>query len=474
MRPHLPSPQLPAMEKEAAASAPALDKIESNGAERKRARSGDCDQIADDLISGLPDAILGTIISLLPTKDGGRTQALSRRWRHLWRSAPLNLEVRSCFTVFLPTGNVLPSAASKIISQHPGPARRFYFRALANFDDAVESWFNSRALANLQELDVNYMHRYRRNCLLQSTLRSASTLLVAKISNCNFRRQILPSMNFPLLKQLSLVNVSISEDVFHDLLSGCLALESLYMSEIRAGYRLLRVSSRTLRSIGFVDISVKKLVIEDAPRLQRLLTPHYDQEDFCVTIRVISAPKLEIFGPYEPDFPKLRIFQGMSRVSSTNSMCTLKVLALKSSGCELHTVLNTIRGFSCLEMLYVIFDQYYEMDKESELQYDPLHPIECLQTHLKKVVFKSYEGYDQQVDFARFFVLNARVLSKMEFEGYGDCNNESVAYQHRLLQVENRASRDAKFEFRSYCYWNDCNVKECIHDFSVADPFKQP
>jgi hypothetical protein len=47
------------------------------------------------------------------------------------------------------------------------------------------------------------------------------------------------------------------------------------------------------------------------------------------------------------------------------------------------------------------------MDEKNEPQYDPLHPIECLHTHLKKVV----------VNFARFFALNAKVLDKIEFEG---------------------------------------------------------
>jgi hypothetical protein len=191
------------MEKEAAASALSPDDDgESSGAKRRPARSGsgDCGDVPDDLISKLPDAILGTIISLLPTKDGGRTQTLSRRWRPLWRSAPLNLEVGTT------ASSVPPSAVSKIVSQHFGPARRFSFPGLraGEFDAELESWFRSRALDNLQELDIGYVSKTIKPLPL-FVLRSASTLLVLKISKCDFSDQIVPAMNFPLLKKLSFV-----------------------------------------------------------------------------------------------------------------------------------------------------------------------------------------------------------------------------------------------------------------------------
>jgi hypothetical protein len=111
------------------------------------------------------------------------------------------------------------------------------------------------------------------------------------------------------------------------------------------------------------------------------------------------------------------------------------------------------------------------MRKNIEPRYDPLHPIECLQSHLKEVVLQSYSGHEEEVDFARFFVLNAEVLSKIEVQANSSYNREPFI---DMLQVENKASRDIQFEFRHYNFWPDYLLKEHIHDLSVSDPFRQP
>ena len=77
-----------------------------------------------DLISLLPDEILGSVISLLPTEEGARTQILSRRWRPLWRSAPLNLEVGFVGDV-RGDDERLASNLLTLLSAHEAPVRRF-------------------------------------------------------------------------------------------------------------------------------------------------------------------------------------------------------------------------------------------------------------------------------------------------------------------------------------------------------------
>ncbi|OEL35967.1 hypothetical protein BAE44_0003017, partial [Dichanthelium oligosanthes] len=80
-----------------------------------------------DLISRLPDCILGNIVSFLRTEDGARTAVLSRRWLPVCRSAPLNLDDGIQFYY---DDDQRIQVVSQILAAHRGPTRRLAFRSL--------------------------------------------------------------------------------------------------------------------------------------------------------------------------------------------------------------------------------------------------------------------------------------------------------------------------------------------------------
>ncbi|KAG0542662.1 hypothetical protein BDA96_02G124200 [Sorghum bicolor] len=289
-----------------------------------------------DLISRLPDEVLGTVISLLPTKDDDRTQAVSRRWRPLWRAAPLNLGAGSDLSR---QDRKRIGIVSKILSKHPGPARRFalpYIRLRDRYA-RIGGWLRSRALTGLREIEFGYEieNPWLPYPLPPSVFRFAPTLCVASISHCDFPRETAPLLKFPCLKQLSLCCVLVSQESLHSLLSCCPVLESLSLDK-NVGVGCLRINSPTLRSIGIRDycysrvvenrIKLRDLIIEDAPCLERLL-PLYRGDpwgvDGLITIRVVRAPKLEILGLLSCAITKLELGTTVFQVAAAFNYCIL-------------------------------------------------------------------------------------------------------------------------------------------------------
>ena len=88
----------------------------------------------------------------------------------------------------------------------------------------------------------------------------------------------------------------------------------------------------------------------------------------------------------------------------------------------------------------------------------------------------NYHGTPRDVDFARFFLLNAKVLEHMEFSSRIERNrkkyiSEWIAVQPRKLQLDNRASQGAQFNFTPYSYHADEIHIGHIHDLTALDPF---
>jgi hypothetical protein len=276
-----------------------------------------------DFISGLPDAVLGSIVSLLPTKEAARTQVISRRWRPLWRSTPLNLVADQGLNS---KDYTFVDLISKILSAHPGPVCRFSLcRSISNcYGNSIKGWLSSPAMDKLQEFELipsQWFYAMDNFYLLPSSVyRFAPTLRVAKFGSCRFTNLIVKlSLKFPCLKQLTLDRVAISEEVLQSMLSGCYALESLELNK-NSGFGRLCINSQTLKSIGFCtnwmkeSVPLRELVIEDAPCLERLLS--LDPRVSPATIRVISAPKLNILGVFSEDMAQLQFGTTVCQVAT--------------------------------------------------------------------------------------------------------------------------------------------------------------
>uniref|UniRef100_A0A452ZUB6 FBD domain-containing protein n=1 Tax=Aegilops tauschii subsp. strangulata TaxID=200361 RepID=A0A452ZUB6_AEGTS len=114
-------------------------------------------------------------------------------------------------------------------------------------------------------------------------------------------------------------------------------------------------------------------------------------------------------------------------------------------------------------------------DMKNAQQYDVLvDPLECLDLHLRAIVVNTYRGLRPDINFAKFFVLNAKALKVMKFGvSASNCNEQWMPDQRTKLQLDNSASRDARFDFERYN--SDDGMlfanKRHTHDMWIADPF---
>ncbi|TVT98432.1 hypothetical protein EJB05_56260, partial [Eragrostis curvula] len=306
-----------------------------------------------------------------------------------------------------------------------------------------------------------------------SAFRFSATLRVATFSQCEILDQPVETLLFPQLRQLAFDSVRISDVSLHSMIAQCPVLECLLLDG-RISFKCLRINSPTLISIG---MSYGELVIEDAPLLERLLQllePHN-----WIHISVISAPKLETLGCFAGNgaSPKLvfgtTVIRDLRVASITTVVCSIKILAIGIYNLSIDLVINLLRCFPCMEKLYI--QSRVSVDKNLWRRKHRIL-LRSLDIRLKTIVLKNYRGIKSQVNFSTFFVLNAKRLELMRFEG--GINNDDeiyIAEQRRLLQLDKRASGGAQFYFTTGrgCQhsYNLTHVRH-VRDLSITDPFE--
>ncbi|XP_066395707.1 uncharacterized protein [Miscanthus floridulus] len=234
-----------------------------------------------------------------------------------------------------------------------------------------------------------------------------------------------------------------------------------------------------VRSFGvrsrWKGIKPEHLLVVDAPCLQRLL--FFEGRDMYIS--VISAPRMDILGKLFDNLPKLEfsatVFQGSIAVGMTTVVHSVKVLALSDVKLSLVAIIDLLKCFPCLEKLYIKATSGW-VENAWYHKYQKL--IGTLDIRLRKIVLANYQGSKSHIDFAKFFVSNARVLESMRLQAVDvNISKDWISRQRSLLNVKKRASRGVKFIFvvspKILIGSLDVLHAEQVHDLSTTDPFQR-
>jgi hypothetical protein len=229
----------------------------------------------EDRISLLPDCVLGSIVSLLPVKNAAATMVLSRRWRPLWPSLPLVLNVvdHSPGAGRLILGALSSNGAARI--------RRFSVDTLE--DGTTGPWLEALEKRRVEGSLVIRFARDRsrsRPVLPPKFLRAGTGAALRRLELgwCTLHPNTTDgSVTFPSLVVLDLSFVVIRDAGLHRLITGCPALRDLRLVGVHELQRFVPCSASLQRVfIGELDVPIEEISFQGTPNLQRLVLWHAD------------------------------------------------------------------------------------------------------------------------------------------------------------------------------------------------------
>ncbi|KAL1222994.1 putative F-box protein [Cardamine amara subsp. amara] len=187
----------------------------------------------DDLISSLPDEVIGKILSNLPTHVAASTSVLSKRWRNLLPLVDkIELSDVSVSSGGCPLGfpEFVEKKLSSLLSNN-SMIKSFHLNCEHKHEESrVNGWIRTVLERGcLLKIHLETVGMYR----IDTEFFTSNTLVELTICDGFYpagRRLPREGVFFPALKKLSLVSVAFSDyPSYEDLVFGCPVLEELFL-----------------------------------------------------------------------------------------------------------------------------------------------------------------------------------------------------------------------------------------------------
>ncbi|KAJ4798009.1 F-box/RNI-like superfamily protein [Rhynchospora pubera] len=434
-----------------------------------------------DLISSLPDCVLSTIISHLPTKDAARTTILSSRWRHLWAFAPLNLDSKNISSgVSQPACSqstcAFKDVVSRILERHCGPVRRFCLAhvCFGGSEPCLREWLDDLSKKGVQEISLKFDPPCHQ---LPTGLLTCKSLLSLKLQCSWFPSTSKFNPCFTSLTELTLSNTIISGRDLKSVLSCCQALQSLSLTDMPfnnpTGVREMEICSGSLKSLVVSDSPLRIICIENAPNLEWFLLGTSMVPGTWV--KVVHAPKMEMLGYLDMGYTKFEagdtLLEG-SDLSISTLIYSVKTLAISinfDTVSQASTAIRFLRCFPFLETLHIRFFLFGPKETPDFHYWKFQDQVDCLDYHLKKVTFRAYAGSSIELDFAKFLFSRAKVLEVLEILPRWD--EWTTKMENDLLCLRNEVASNAHVVLATKKHLFGGSFSADATNLSLQDPF---
>ncbi|GJM94006.1 hypothetical protein PR202_ga10615 [Eleusine coracana subsp. coracana] len=339
----------------------------------------------------------------LPIRNGACTAALATCWRSLWSSIPLVLhdsDLLLASTFDDEVRAVAFAAVGCILADHPGPFRKDL--VLLDVDDSTKDGVLQRLAndilrcASLQRLFLTYW---------QISFSGTTT-----------------DVTFPHLKKFGMQYSSMRDQDLDHILACSPVLQILTLSFSKYPQRI-RLRSKSLQCMVLWMYMAEELAVVDVSCLKRLIMwiTFSAVDDSLMIVKIHRAPELREFGYLEPRVHQLEIgntvINATTKANPSSIVPSVKILALKvnfSAVNEVNMLPSFLRCIPNVETLHMESSVIGGVTASHHAMFwREVLPVECLKSHVKKIVMHKFRGHRSEFEFLKFIAKGARKLQNL-------------------------------------------------------------